>query len=275
VTHALDGCRAKLDWAEKHLNALSEEMRGFMEREGETFTVEYDATENAHLVRVEEKREIPREWGLALGDVVHNIRSALDHLVYQLVGLAQAKAHTSHQFPIVDHPNDWMGKVVDPPLQGRRGQLDFIDPGLVAMIEALQPYKPTTGLPRLTIIRRFSNTDKHRLIHGMRATLVRTPELTARMWVPSEITNVSFPSPDTPIEHGTEIARFQYITDFVFLPDEAGKPARLQNSQVDVNANFHLASLFGEPGSEDTRTREFTYALDDIRGIIASFDRFF
>jgi hypothetical protein len=275
VAHPLDGCRAKLDWAEKHLDALSEEMRTFMQRDADAFTTEYDAAENAHIVRFREERELPVEWGLALGDVVQNTRSALDHLVYQLVLLAKAKPHTSHQFPIIDSPNDWLGKVVNPPLQGNRGQLDFIDPGLVTMIEALQPYQPTTGLPRLALIRRFSNTDKHRLIHGMRVTLAQTPDLTARMWVPSEITNLTFPPPDTAIEHGTEIARYQYVTDFVFLPDESGAPATLQNAQVDVKANFHLSSLFGEPGAEDTRAREFRYAIADIRGIVAAFDRFF
>ncbi len=171
MSHPLDGCRAKLDRAEQHLDALNAEIKPFMERDKQTFVTDFDHADNSVVVRYKETQQIPISWGVALGDFVHNTRSALDHLVHQLVLLAGATPHGTHQFPILDHPNDWIGKVENPPQVGKKGQLDFICTGQVAVIKALQPYEPATGLPRLLTLRRFSNTDKHRLIHAARATL--------------------------------------------------------------------------------------------------------
>jgi hypothetical protein len=54
----------------------------------------------------------------------------------------------------------------------------------VARIEALQPYVATTGVPRLAVLRDFSNVDKHRLIHAARTVVTETPEISARLSVP-------------------------------------------------------------------------------------------
>jgi hypothetical protein len=268
---ALNGCRAKLDWAEKNLDALSEEMRVFFEDDPQGFVTEFDEPDNAHVVFFKQAKEIPIEWGVALGDIIHDVRSALDHLVYQLVLLASATPHRRHQFPILDHPNDWKGKVEKPPKKGKEGLLDFIDPSHVAFIESLQPYQPTTGLPRLQVLSRFSNTDKHRLIHAVRATFTASPEITAFLSLPSAITDVRAQTPGTPIEDGAEVARFRSHTDIQFprLPDGSwGHPA---NSHMNVEAKFPVSTVFGEPGAEYARTKEFRLLIEDVREIIKRF----
>src|SRR5438128_1457871 len=108
MEHPLDGCRAKLDRAEHHLDTLNAEMREFIETKTYDFVTTFSEVDQETMVTtLKELRPIPATWGVAVGDIVHNTRSALDHLVYQLVVLAGAQPHNGHQFPIFDHPGDW------------------------------------------------------------------------------------------------------------------------------------------------------------------------
>src|SRR5207237_45158 len=50
-----------------------------------TTRTEYDAKRHAVILRVESIKPMPVEWGLRLGDVVHNYRSCLDHVAWAIV----------------------------------------------------------------------------------------------------------------------------------------------------------------------------------------------
>ena len=269
--HPLDGCRARLDRAEKHLDTLHDEMKIFLEGDKQTFTVEFDSVDQSYVVHYKELQEIPLYWGIALGDVVHNIRSALDNLVYQLVLLAGAEPHGIHQFPITDHPNEWITKVEYPPECRKLGALDFIDPRYVAFIKSLQPYEPATGIPMLAVIRRFSNTDKHRLIHAARASLTASPKLEAFLGIPATIFSPTYKRPGTPVEDGAEIARFKTSTDLRLTWNSSGEIVDVADSKMNVHAELPMTTVFGKPGAEDTRTKDFREVLEDVRGIVASF----
>jgi hypothetical protein len=286
VALALDGCRAKLDWAEKHLDALSAEMKTWFEGDSYTLRTEFDEPDESSVVFFEPIKEIPIHWGLALGDVVHNARSALDHLVYQLVLLANSVPHDAHQFPVLDQPEDWKRRVQKPP-KGRRGLLDFIDPTHVATIQGLQPYVPATGLPRLKVLREFSNTDKHRVIHAARGVFTEDPGITSQLRIPMTITDVRTFTPGTPIEGGAEIARFRSHTELAFPPAQSKAPTSALwfpgkqegggfgnplNSQVHVDMKLKVTTVFGIPGTAYTSTAEFRSAIHDVRAVIASFD---
>jgi hypothetical protein len=52
-------------------------------------------------------RSPPLRLGVILGDMVHNLRSALDHLVWQAVLRNGGRPNRSHQFPICDDEKDW------------------------------------------------------------------------------------------------------------------------------------------------------------------------
>jgi hypothetical protein len=70
---------------------------------------------------------------------------------------------------------------------GRSGDmmLDYIDLTHVAVIESAQPYQPT-GLQRLSTLERFSNADKHRLIHAAVSNLIDAPQIAFARIVPIE-----------------------------------------------------------------------------------------
>ena len=98
-----------------------------------------------------------------VGEFLHNTRSALDNLVWQLVLRSGATPSNRNQFPIFTDP-------ARPPAQGR---LDTMLRGVSAdhrtVIEELQPYRGghihRLAKRALTILANLSNIDKHRYLH--------------------------------------------------------------------------------------------------------------
>jgi hypothetical protein len=270
MTASLGGVWRKLDRAEYHLDALNAEIREFFERgaDDQTFVARHNVLDDSWSA-VFKAKPLPEDWGVKLGDVIHNMRSALDHLVAQLVLLANASVHSRHQFPIFDDPDDWQRRVVQPPQNRQRGFLDFIDPQHVAVIESLQPYQPSTGLPTLATISRFSNADKHRLIHAARTNLTAKPALGASVTIPANIREVRYQNPGATLEDGAEVAR--YRADFFLPVNPLTGPQLPSNAEVNVSIHLKVTTVFGEPGKEDTRIRDFGKCLADARAII---DRF-
>ncbi len=98
------------------------------------------------------------------GDIVHNLRSALDHLAWQLVLLDNGRPTEDTSFPLHESATNSNGNprvlTIAPGIR---------DTAIMSAVEAMQPY--TEALyghdPRtdsLSIIRRLNNIDKHRLL---------------------------------------------------------------------------------------------------------------
>jgi hypothetical protein len=84
---ALLGPRLKLLRFEDHFAALKRATRAFLESQPYRVPSEVKAGGYEHIWRaVEVKRPDPR-LGVIIGDCLHNLRSALDHLAWQLVVL--------------------------------------------------------------------------------------------------------------------------------------------------------------------------------------------
>jgi hypothetical protein len=133
------GCRLKLQGAWRHRQALSEELQMFLERA--------------------DPEPSPLHLGVIVGDVLHNLRCVLDHLVWQLVVLNGQEPGDHNQFPIFDTPGAYKKKA------GRylRGvAADHRD-----LIETFQPYhlEDDAASHYLAVLRDLSNIDKHRFVH--------------------------------------------------------------------------------------------------------------
>jgi hypothetical protein len=118
---------------------------------------------------VPEKIDKP-ELSVILGDVVHNLRSALDYLIPPLVEASEAKLSTKHGFPIFLDPGDYAAKVGSKTKAKAKGPLRHVTHGL-ATIADWQPYN-THGNPEadpLWGVHRFSNADKHRQLTAFAA----------------------------------------------------------------------------------------------------------
>jgi hypothetical protein len=101
----------KLDRAEVHIEALRGAIAAFEERDPEPFGFRAESTSLSNNViqydlHAVVRTEPPRGLGLIVGDAVHNIRAALDYLVY---GLAPTEVRQKRrtQFPIFADQGDF------------------------------------------------------------------------------------------------------------------------------------------------------------------------
>lgn len=96
-----EGIQAKLESARDKLEELRAEVRTFAEAQ----------RNKVQVIQIEEKSWSPRltenfdtpltKWSILTGEIVHHLRSALDHLVYRLVSENGGEPTTQNQFPIV------------------------------------------------------------------------------------------------------------------------------------------------------------------------------
>jgi hypothetical protein len=173
---ALAGIRIKVERAHKQFMALGEEMRAFDKRKAFRIERQMNADGSQHIRRLFITEPIPIEWGVKLGEAVHNLRSALDQSVYWLT-----IDHTRSELPMTAFPvftrrkrlgREW--GFADTSRKNPDGipgsglyMLRGVGPGPRAFIEAVQPYPQRNGpLPKaLLSLHDFWNQDKHRLVH--------------------------------------------------------------------------------------------------------------
>lgn len=94
----------------------------------------------------------------AAGDVINNLRGALDHLVSQLA-MARFPRLTRKQLRTCEFPiGDTLPKYED----AKRRHVKFIRPGAVKLIDAMKPYK--TGNYALWLLSELDNASKHRIL---------------------------------------------------------------------------------------------------------------
>jgi hypothetical protein len=155
MTHPLDSAYLKLSRAAEHLKEIEAEARLFVTTNPYVPVPEYNFKTGQHAVVVRVLAEPPMHLGLLAGDALHNIRSALDHLTYQLAGLPSDRPRGKKtQYPIFTTPEafDAMPDVY----------LDGVPDVHRAAIRMAQPYDPRYRL--LEPLARLSNRDKHRII---------------------------------------------------------------------------------------------------------------
>lgn len=96
------GINMKVKRAKEHINNLELLISGF--RESKPYEVVRQEEPNGEITfRVKVKAQPPQEWGAIIGDVIHNLRSSLDYLIWQLV-LSNGKTPSKRTgFPICDN----------------------------------------------------------------------------------------------------------------------------------------------------------------------------
>jgi hypothetical protein len=82
---SLEGVELKLKRAKEHFEALAEAITAFV-RKPDTYTMLLEVNaQRSPVLRVEDIEEPRSDWTVLIGDCVHNLRSALDHLAFQLL----------------------------------------------------------------------------------------------------------------------------------------------------------------------------------------------
>ena len=169
---SLAGVWAKIARADDQFQLLEREMRAFFDRDPEpigTSVGYFDSESGWHISYGVVNEEPPPRLGVILGELVHNVRSALDHLVWQLViwnDNDPVPGVGGNAFPFAMTKNAWKG--------AQKGPLAGVADKHRAIIREVQPYKGSDG-PENTVtadLSHLSNVDKHQIVHPTLATIL-------------------------------------------------------------------------------------------------------
>jgi hypothetical protein len=168
--HPLHSSWLKLNRAQAHLETLEREIKAWLAKKPYAVFGEYEpGSPDQYVFRVRFFAPVPPEWGVLIGEFLHNARSALDHIAWQVVSRGRGTPGRSTQFPIVLLKKEW----------GResRRRLPGASRRHIALIRERQPYQRPALLkkirsPRrwsaaghpLAILAALSNEDKHRVL---------------------------------------------------------------------------------------------------------------
>lgn len=150
----------KIERAHEHLEVLEQEIREFLESKPYRATREENAQVPDYILyafRLE--KPAPRRLGLIVGDVVHNLRSALDQLAWQLARCTTETPFHRTAFPIFKERTAATRKLFHQMLRD-------VPPKAREIIEEMQPYHrgDTAEIDPLWILDKLWNIDKHRVI---------------------------------------------------------------------------------------------------------------
>jgi hypothetical protein len=101
----LRGIRLKVQRAKDQIEFLNKEVSAFLGNTSYLPALSYHGDTQSFSVRMHITAECPTMWSILAGEVLHNLRSALDHAVYELVILntgtpPPSKSRSRNQFPI-------------------------------------------------------------------------------------------------------------------------------------------------------------------------------
>jgi hypothetical protein len=83
----LESARLKLDRAKHHIGDLKAAFDAFVQTHSHTLAVGSDPNTGEITVELRFNEQIPTNISLILADAVHNLRTALDHAMWELMGL--------------------------------------------------------------------------------------------------------------------------------------------------------------------------------------------
>jgi hypothetical protein len=150
------GIRAKVEWAKKHIRDVDTIVQSFRDSDPYGVRVEDDSQTGDKIQRLHFRSLIPAALPLAVGDAIHNLRAALDHLVRQLV-LANTGTPIDGpggtQFPMSQNAAAYHAALTR--------KVQGVSPAAQSLLESVQPYQ--SGYSDLAILHELDIIDKHHL----------------------------------------------------------------------------------------------------------------
>jgi len=151
------------------MQTLHREIVAFAERNPDPKAEKFDQETGRYTLAIKLSEEPDAErWGILLGDAIHNLRSALDHVVWQLVLLNEKTPGRHNQWPMCRSREQY----VEARKRGRDSVKDECLRGVadkpLAVIDGLQPYRAGARMDEhfLLPLSPLSNVDKHQVIQA-------------------------------------------------------------------------------------------------------------
>ncbi len=201
------GIGIKIQRAEIQIRALERQFERMVDGNLYAFVPEIHDEGRTHVYKAVNPPPVGAYWGAQIGEAVHSLRSALDHLAWQLVIAAGNLPNDRTQFPICNRkPTRRIVKCLAYPR--RRDGLRIsgkVPPRALALVEAVQPYHRSNESRRIDAINTLDIFDKHReLIVTATAVYMGTTA-----WG-NEGTNVTMRFTRKPIKDGEIVAIVNY-----------------------------------------------------------------
>ena len=153
----LEGVNAKVQRAQDQIEQLSRDIASSCETLRSSFSEELrpDVGDKIWIFRGETP-VVPIEYSVRLGEIVYNLRSSLDQLIWQLVHANYKAPSHRNEFPIFDDESRF-NNVVKTKLAGVSQQS-------LAIIKEMQPFRKDDKWSALKTVHSLCNIDKHRSV---------------------------------------------------------------------------------------------------------------
>ncbi len=259
----LAGVRLKVSRALEHLLTLDNEIDQYRNRETYTIVREIDRGDPRLRYSYWLKEVPPAHLSVVIGDVVGNLRAALDHLAWALVlvsGGTPSTGRPATQFPILQSRTTGSGKLRKAEIAGG------VDLKVQSLVEELQPYQRVSDPEAhpLAVLNELVNIDKHRTLH-VASMKSRDTEV---FLVNGSGTRIAGAGPKEPVGHGDVLAVFPLSYEEYVMADP--------NLSLEVSGLSYIA--LRDPGPWGTKP--VTLLLEDLLNyvsdqVVARFECFF
>lgn len=176
---SLSGPRAKYRRGREHIEALQRKIDQFAHDNPDPKVEEFDPETGRYTVAIKFRKKPDGEgWGILLGDAIQNLRSVLDHIVWQLVRLNRERpGHQTYWPSVTSEERYWSPRKCGRP-SVREEALRGVGDEPRALIDSLQPYTAGTAMDQhfLSLLIPLSNADKHRVVQAGFFAIEEPPE---------------------------------------------------------------------------------------------------
>jgi hypothetical protein len=262
--HRLAGAIAKFNRSKEQFDELIVEMDAFFNQDPKPHhsVGEFDTEKWEWVERFQITQEPPLRLGVIFGDCIHNLRSALDHVIWQTTLLDGGTPDDSTQFPIASKSEAQFEAIAKRRIAG-------LSEKHRALVKQAQPYNAGDQAHRhpLGVLATLSNTDKHRVVHPAYSFISDDPGPALDALVGSYQGEDSSPvhafwmaKRGTRLMHGTPWFRITW------------EPGEEPPREVQVNADMTLGIAFGDIGVAASSIRHIAEAvLKVIQAFMADF----
>jgi hypothetical protein len=149
----------KIDRVKQHIVDLNIALGSFRDTNPYVIGTKQNPQTRQPIYYLASMNEVPPAIAAIAGDVLQNLRSALDHLAYQLFLVGGGKGPGTHiYFPIFDNATKYKA--------GRLGQVKGMAQAAIDAIDVIEPYKSghTDKSDILWRLHTLNRIDKHRLL---------------------------------------------------------------------------------------------------------------
>lgn len=267
----------KLRWAKYHFEILRSQIEPFEQRDSHSISVEVNADTGEYVFHVHGLEVTDPDWGLMIGDCLHNARTALDYVMVRLVAMVtgQDPADVGDvQFPIYDDPKKFASRT-----GGLAKEPAFS--GYLTPIEELQPFNafnPSVwgtydsrikaglrdpSLPyALDRLSALDNIDKHRIVHATWLGTRFGGYLRISDDAPDGFRPIGGGTTLDPLEDGAQVGQYTF---------EAPLPSEWAPTEMQMKGYFPLQVSFPDPSPVKGVLEILPWCLSGVEAVLAIF----